>query len=203
MKKLLVISIFAIVFPIAIFGQKGIDKQTNEITDKTDGNKTRNDTAQTFSWGKGKTKIREKLANPYQLNARRDILIDTIVDLLKDRGMIVDEAASRFKDGLIVTQPFTFSKGVILTKPELGRYAVLNDSYSTWTRGRFTLTIDVQSLDGVKNNVSVTANVEGRSGDGLYSQWTTLQSSGAAEDEFLAELVKYMSGDLADGERKP
>jgi hypothetical protein len=52
----------------------------------------------------------------------------------------------------------------------------------------------VQSIDGVQNNVSVTAKVEGRSGNGLGSEWTTLQSSGVAEDEFLAKLVETVTG---------
>jgi hypothetical protein len=46
----------------------------------------------------------------------------------------------------------------------------------------------------VQNNVSVTAKIEGRSGNGLASEWTTLQSSGIAEDEFLSKLVEAVTG---------
>ncbi len=116
--------------------------------------------------------------------------------------MIVDETASRFDRGLIVTHPYTFSKGAILTRIELSRYAVLPGSNTVWTRGRYTMTVDIQSLDGIRNNVSVTAKIEGRSEVGLFSEWSTLQSSGAAEDEFLAQLVEDVTGLIHEG-RKP
>ncbi len=185
------------------YAQKGVDKQTNKIKDQNNTGQKRNESASVFSWGKGKTKIRKRLPNPYPLNSRRDILINIVVGMIKDRKMIVDESASRFKQGLIVTQPFIFAKGAITTKTELRRYASLRSTDSVWTRGRYTLTIDIQSLDGIKNKVAVTAKVEGRSGNGLFSEWSTLDSSGAAEDEFLAALVQSVSGDISEDERKP
>ena len=183
--------------------EKGIDTQTKKI--KNEGGKVivGNDVSRSWSWGKDKTKIRKRLPNPYKLNSRRDVLVKTIARLLKDNKMVVDEAASRFQKGLIVTQPFLFSKGAILTKNELNRYALLPERNSVWTRGRYTLTIDVQSIDGIRNNVSVNAKVEGRSRDGLFSEWLTLTSSGNAEDEFLAKLVENIGSGLPSGERKP
>jgi hypothetical protein len=44
----------------------------------------------------------------------------------------------------------------------------------------------------------VTAKVEGRSENGLQSEWTTLSSTGAAEDEFLVKLVELVTGTLID-----
>jgi hypothetical protein len=102
------------------------------------------------------------------------------------------------KDGFIVSQPFIFARGAIITRNELNRYAVLESSDQSWTRGRYTLIIEIQSIDGIQNNVSVTAKVEGRSGNGLVSEWTTLQSTGAAEDEFLAKLVEMITGTAVD-----
>ncbi len=203
MKNLIMISAAIFAFAGFSFAQKGIDKQTNTIKEQSSTSKTGNESAQTYSWGKDKTKIRNLLENPYPLNSRRDVLIETIVEQLKNKSLIVDETASRFEDGLIVTQPYTFSKGAILTKIELNRYAVIPDSESTWTRGRFSLTIEVKSLDGIKNNVYVTAKVEGRSGNGLFTEWSTLQSKGIAEDEFLSELVQNVTGDLSEDERRP
>ena len=203
MKPLLILTMTLILVPGLAIAQKGIDKQTKKIKGGDKTGTTANEGARTYSWGGGKTKIRKRLPNPYKLNGRRDILINIVIGILKDRKMIVDEAASRFKDGLIITQPFTFSKGAILTKTEINRYAVLPSSDAIWTRGRYTLTIDIASLDGIKNNVAVTAKVEGRSGNGLFTEWSTLQSSGVAEDEFLAALVENVSGDLSEDERKP
>ena len=181
------------------FAQKGVDTQTQTI--KESGNKvtTRpNDATRSFDWGKGKTKVRQRLANPYRLAARRDVLIESIIDTLREQKMVVDEASSRLKDGIIITQPFVFAKGSVITQNELTRYAILESSDSAWMRGQYTLTIEVQSIDGVQNNVSVNAKVEGRAGNGLMSEWVTVRSSGVAEDEFLAKLVEAITGNSPD-----
>lgn len=204
MKKTLVSVFILLICSFAVFSQqKGIDSQTTKIKDEARKPTIGNDVSRSWSWGKDKTKIRKKLPNPYKFNARRDILINMIIGILKDNQMIVDEAASRFKDGLIVTQPFIFAKGLVLTKNELNRYSILPLGTNTWTRGRYTLIVDVQSLDGIKNNISVTAKVEGRLRTGLFSEWLTLSSSGTAEDEFLAKLVDNFGGGLPEGQRKP
>ncbi|MBK7393386.1 MAG: hypothetical protein IPI64_08815 [Chloracidobacterium sp.] len=180
-------------------GQKGVDTQTQTI--KESGNKitTRpNDATRSFDWGKGKTKTRQRLANPYRLAARRDVLIESIIDTLREQKIVVDEASSRLKDGIIITQPFVFAKGSVITQNELTRYAILESNDSAWMRGQYTLTIEVQSIDGVQNNVSVNAKVEGRAGNGLMSEWVTVRSSGVAEDEFLAKLVEAVTGNSPD-----
>jgi len=181
-------------------GQKGIDTQTTTI--KNDTNKTTTyptePPSRSFDWGKGKTEVRDRLPNPYKLNSRRDVLIQNIMQLLKDRKMVVDEASSRLADGIIITQPYVFSKGPVITQNELRRYGVLAYSDTAWSRGQYTLTIEVQSIDGVQNNVSVNAKIEGRAGSGLGSEWIAVQSSGLAEDEFLAKLVEMVTGEVVD-----
>jgi hypothetical protein len=42
------------------------------------------------------------------MNSRRDVLVATIMEALKERKIVVDEASSRLKDGIIITQPFVF-----------------------------------------------------------------------------------------------
>ena len=206
MKNIIYLVSALIIFSTVAFAQKGIDTQTEKIkesgnsSNQQTNNQTNNPTSRSFDWGKGKTKVRQPLANPYRLNARRDVLVGDIVDVLKEKKIIVDEAASRMKDGVIVTAPFVFAKGSVITRNELNRYAVLPNSDTSWNRGRFTLTIEVQSIDGIQNNVSVIAKVEGRSENGLSSEWTTLQSSGAAEDEFLVKLVEMITGISPDAQ---
>jgi hypothetical protein len=201
MKKLFYLVSTVIFLSTAVFAQKGIDTQTNKI--KQEGNRTtqqrgdEND-GRSLSWGKDKTKVRERLANPYKLNSRRDVLIENIIEVLKNNKLIVDESASRLKEGIIVTQPLIFAKGAVITRNELNRYAVLQGSSQPWTRGRYTLIVEIQSIDGIQNNVSVTAKVEGRSENGLISEWTTLESTGAAEDEFLVKLVEMITGTAVD-----
>ena len=63
-----------------------------------------------------------------------------------------------------------------------------------WTRGRYTLTVEVQPMDGQISKVSVNARVEGRT-DGISGgEWQTLTSSGAAEQEFLVGLIEKITG---------
>ena len=198
MKKLILSAAATFIFSVFVFAQKGIDTQTKQIKQngsQSNGTARPNDAGgRSIDWGKGKTKERGMLANPYRLNARRDALIESITDALTERKIIIDEAASRPKDGVIITQPLVFAKGAVTARNELNRYAILPNSDTSWTRGRYTLTIEIQSIDGIQNNVSVTAKVEGRSENGLQSEWTTLQSTGAAEDEFLTKLVEEITG---------
>lgn len=184
----------------SIQGQKGIDTQTQKIKDESNRTTTRQtgESARSFDWGKGKTPVRDRLPNPYKLTSRRDVLVDTILQVLKERKMVVDEASSRLSDGIIITQPYVFSKGPVITQNELNRYGVLSFADTAWSRGQYTLTIEVQSIDGVQNNVSVNAKVEGRSGNGLTSEWVTVQSSGLAEEEFLVKLVETVTGSSPD-----
>ena len=188
-----------ILLSFSAYGQKGVDTQTQTIKDSGNKVTTRpNDATRSFDWGKGKTKVRDKLPNPYKLNSRRDVLIESIVDTLREQKIIVDEASSRLKEGIIITQPFIFAKGSVITLNELNRYAVLESTDSAWIRAQYTLTIEVQSIDGIQNNVSVNAKIEGRAGNGLMSEWVTVRSSGLAEDEFLAKLVEAVTGNSPD-----
>jgi hypothetical protein len=179
----------------AVSAQKGVDTQTEKI--KSEGNRvtTRdNDVTRSFDWGKGKTKVRSILANPYKLNARRDVLINSIIDALREKKIVVDDASSRLKDGIIVTQPYVFAKGSVIAQNELSRYGVLDSPDTAWTRAQYTLTIEIQPIDGIQNNVSVIAKVEGRANNGLMSEWQTVRSSGIAEDEFLSKLIELVTG---------
>jgi len=199
MKQLSIIFSITFLLTTAAYAQKGVDSQTQKI--KEEGTKTpsrSNDVTRSFDWGKGKTKVREMLANPYKINSRRDVLVENILFALKEKKILVDEAASRVKDGFIITQPFVFAKGAVISKNELNRYAIVDDPATVWTRGQFTLTIEVQPIDGIQNNINVTAKVEGRAGNGLVAEWTTLQSSGTAEDEFLSKLVELVTGNSPD-----
>lgn len=187
-----------------LHAQKGIDTQTQKI--KEDANKTTTrqtgDAARSFDWGKGKTQVRDRLPNPYRLTSRRDVLVETIIQVLKERKIVVDEGSSRLSGGIIVTQPYIFAKGPVITQNELGRYAVLAFADTAWSHGRYTLTIEVQSIDGIQNNVLVNAKVEGRAGNGLISEWMTVQSSGLAEEEFLVKLVEMVTG-ISPDDPKP
>lgn len=195
MKKILLSVAVLVTFMTAAFAQKGVDPQSKKIhEDGVRGTQITSNNNNSYDFGKGKGKTRELLANPYKLASRRDVLIGNILDVLKEQKIMIDESASRLKEGFIVTQPFVFAKGSVIAQSELSRYAVLPESSTGYTRGRYTLTIDVQSIDGIQNNVTVTAKIDGKSENGLNSEWTSLQSSGIAENEFLSKLVETVTG---------
>lgn len=196
--------LFVLFLASTVSAQKGVDPQTQKIRDEANKTNKGNDVSRSFDWGKDKTKTREMIPNPYKMNSRRDVLVNTIVEVLKEKKIIVDESASRLSDGIIVTQPFVFAKGAVITRNELSRYALLPGD-TAWTRGRYALTIEVQSIDGIQNNVSVLAKIEGRAENGLISEWSTLPSTGIAEDEFLVKLVEMVTGTTPEGilETKP
>ena len=202
MKAILAVSIFLAIGAPCAFAQgtqKGIDTQTQKIKDDTNKTVARpTDANRSFDWGKGKTPVRDRLANPYKLNSRRDALIETIRETLKEKRLVVDEQSSRPGDGIIVTQPYIVGKGPVIALAELRRYGVLEYTDSAWSRAQYSLTIEIQPIDGIANNVSVIAKIEGRSGNGLSTEWVTLQSSGLAEEEFLVKLVEAVTGRRLD-----
>lgn len=186
---------FVLIAALGVSAQKGVDPQNQKIQkDATRTTDKGNDVSRTWDFGSGKTKITDRLPNPLRLASRRDALLRSIIDVIQETRMVVDEASSRMADGIIITQPYVFAKGAVITRNELNRYAQLVAGDTAWTRGRYTLTIEVQSIDGIQNNISVSARVEGRSENGLLSEWNTLQSTGAAEEEFLKKLLAAVTG---------
>ena len=148
-----------------------------------------------MDFGKGRTPETPPLPNPYRFAARRDVILNAVAEVMRDRKLIVDEAASKAADGIIVSQPYTFIKGAVVTQAELGRYSDVSSSTSRgWTRGRYTLTVEVQPIDGNSANVAVNAKIEGRTDGATGAEWVTLPSSGFVEDEFLAALVTAVTG---------
>lgn len=178
---------------------KGIDKTSERVRDSgtagSNGTKTTTGTGPGIDFGAGRTAPVPPLPNPYRLTARRDVLLKAVMDVMRDRKLIVDEAASRPSEGIIVSQPYTFIKGAVITQTELGRYADITTTAARgWTRGRYTLTVEVQPIDGTSANVSVNAKVEGRTDGATGAEWSTLRSSGIVEDEFLSALITNITG---------
>ena len=186
-----------------LFAQgKGIDKQSERVRDTgservpaSNGNKTDVGAGRGMDFGKGRTPEVPPLPNPYRMTARREVILQGIQDVMRDRKLILDEATSRTTEGIIVSQPYTFIKGVVVSEGELSRYAELSTSTTRgWTRGRYTLTVEVQPIDGNSANVSVNAKIEGRTDGATGAEWITLRSKGLVEDEFLSAFVSAVTG---------
>ena len=213
MSRIIIVVALLLTCSLPAFAQaaKGVDKQNERVRDSgtertpaNNGNKTDVGTGRGFDFGRGRTREVPPLPNPYRLNGRRDVIIKGVQDVMRDRGLVLDEPASRLSDGIIVSQPFTFTKGAVVSAAELSRYADVPDSGARgWTRGRYTLTVEVQPIDGSTANVAVNAKVEGRTDGATGAEWSTLQSSGLAEDEFLDALIVAVTGAAAPGRTLP
>ena len=193
-----------VVSAASAFGQgKGVDSQNQRITDNSSNRAPANNgakqdvgtTGSGINFGKEKSSRTIALPNPYRLTARRDAIIKAVGEVMRDRKLIIDDATSKPDEGIIVSQPYTFIKGAVVTQSELYRYAGIDNSNSrSWTRGRYTITVEVQPIDGISANVSVNAKIEGRTDGPTGAEWTTLQSSGFAEQEFLSALIESVTG---------
>ncbi len=178
---------------------KGGDKQSERVRDNgirqagDNGSKTDVGTGRGMDFGRAPAL--PPLPNPYRFSARRDVILKAITDVMRDRNLIVDEAASKPADGIIVSQPYTFIKGAVVTQAELGRYADISTSIARgWTRGRYTITVEVQPIDGNSANVAVNAKIEGRTDGATGAEWTTLNTVGLVEEEFLSALIENITG---------
>ncbi|HEV2829740.1 MAG TPA: hypothetical protein VGW76_19225 [Pyrinomonadaceae bacterium] len=178
---------------------KGVDKTAASVRDSgaNGSNSVKTDTGagRGIDFGKGRTPEIPPIPNPYRFSARRDAILNAVAEVMQDRKLIVDEAASKPSEGIVVSQPYTFIKGAVVTQAELGRYAdVATSAARGWTRGRYTITVEVQPIDGNSANVSVNAKIEGRTDGATGAEWTTLQTSGVVEEEFLSALITKITG---------
>ncbi|HZE63299.1 MAG TPA: hypothetical protein VE056_05435 [Pyrinomonadaceae bacterium] len=178
---------------------KGGDKQSERVRDngirQAGDNGTKTDVGSGRGMDFGRAPALPPLPNPYRFSAKRDVILKAITDVMRDRNLIVDEAASKPADGIIVSQPYTFIKGAVVTQAELGRYADISTSIARgWTRGRYTITVEVQPIDGNSANVAVNAKIEGRTDGATGAEWTTLNTVGLVEEEFLSALIENITG---------
>ena len=208
MKKLIwVVFVLAIAITSAHAQEKGVDTQNGSIRDagnnRAPGNNgTKQDTGagRGIDFGRGRTVTPPPIPNPYKFSIRKDELVKAVLELMRDRKLILDESASKPDEGILISQPYTFIKGAVVTESELVQYADVPQASSRgWTRGRYTVIVEIQPVDGQSTNVSVSAKVEGRTDGASGAEWVTLRSLGAAEQEFLGALIENVTGGPAPG----
>jgi hypothetical protein len=200
MMKFASLALIILFSAVSVWAQgKGVDKTGQRVRDTgtAGSNSAKTDTGagRGIDFGKDKTPEVPPIPNPYRFAARRDVILSAITEVMGDRKLIVDEAASKPAEGITVSQPYTFIKGAVVSQSELGRYAnITTDVSRGWTRGRYTITVEVQPIDGNNANVSVNARIEGRTDGATGAEWTTLPTSGLAEQEFLSALITKITG---------
>jgi hypothetical protein len=202
MRPVIVILLLILTCAAAHGQEKGVDQQNDRIRDggnnrapAVNGRKTDTGVGRGIDFGKGRTPAPPPVPNPYRFSVPNDVLTKAVEELMRERKLILDDAASKPEQGLLVSQPYTFTKGSVVTSSELNRVADIPESdVHTWTRGRYTIIVEVQPIDSSNTNVSVNARIEGRSDDVLGAQWLSLRSNGTAEREFLVALVEKVTG---------
>lgn len=203
MKRMVAAYFVLVVCAISALAQgKGVDEQNvrirdsgSESTSVSNGAKQDTGAGRGIDFGKGRTPETIILPNPYRITARRAALVEGVNELIRERGLILDDAASKPDEGIFITQPYTFTKGAVVSLSELNRYADVPPATGRgWTRGRYTLVIEIQAIDAVSANVSVTAKIEGRTDGATGAEWATLPSTGLAEQEFLSALIERVTG---------
>lgn len=202
MKKIGAFVLLLLAFGVAAAQEKGVDQGNQRIRDTgnnrqpaVNGTKTDTGVGRGMDWGKGKTQMPPPVENPYRFKVANDVLTKAVQELMRDRKLILDDASSKPESGLLISQPYTFTKGTVVTASELTRLALVPTSdQRSWTRGRYTLIVEVQPIDSSNTNVSVNARVEGRSDNVLGAEWISLRSNGTAEQEFLIALIQKVTG---------
>jgi hypothetical protein len=208
MKKIFALSLLMLFFNVTARAQeKGVDQQNERIRDNSNnrvpavkGGNTSTGAGRGVDFGKGKTVQPPPLPNPYRFSVPNDVLARAVAELIRDRKMIVDDSVSKPEEGLLISQPYTFTKGSVITASELNRVAeVPRTDLRNWTRGRYTIIVEVQPIDSAHTNISVNARIEGRSDGVMGAEWVSLRSNGRAEEEFLLALIEKVTGALPPG----
>lgn len=202
MRNIGALVLLLLAFGVAAAQEKGVDQQNDRIRDSgnnrqpaVNGGKVDNGVGRGMDFGKGKTQVPPPVGNPYRFKVPNDVLSKAVLELMRDRKLILDDAGSKPENGLLVSQPYTFTKGSVVTASELTRLALVPTSdQRSWTRGRYTLIVEIQPIDSSNTNVSVNARVEGRSDNVLGAEWISLRSNGTAEQEFLIALIEKVTG---------
>ncbi|MET0623412.1 MAG: hypothetical protein ABW250_10575 [Pyrinomonadaceae bacterium] len=202
MKLLLGIFILAVASTVCSAQEKGVDQQNDRIRDSSNnrqpainGGKVDTGVGRGMDFGKGKTHALPPLPNPYRFQVPNDVLSKAVQELMRERKLVLDETVSKLETGLLISQPYTFTRGSVVTTSELNRLAeVPRADQGNWTRGRYTIIVEVQPIDSSNTNVSVNARVEGRSDNVTGAEWLSLRSTGTAEQEFLFALIEKVTG---------
>jgi hypothetical protein len=202
MKLFFALLILAFAFTITNAQEKGVDQQNDRIRDGSNnkqpavnGGKVDTGVGRGMDFGKGRTQTPPPIPNPYRFQVPNDVLTKAVQELMRERKLILDDTVSKPEKGLLVSQPYTFTKGSVVTSSELNHLAeVPQTEYRAWTRGRYTILVEIQPIDSSNTNVSVNARVEGRSDNVLGAEWISLRSNGTAEQEFLRALIEKVTG---------
>ncbi len=203
MKKILFIILLGVAAVAGAQAQgRGIDTQNDRVRDDSNnrapgvnGANQSVGAGRGVDFGRGRAQAGTVIPNPHRFTARRDEILRAAQELMRERNMIVDASASRADAGILISEPYTFSRGTVVSQSDLNRYAEVPDAGSrAYTRGRYTLIVEIQPIDGTSSNVTINARIEGRTDGVSGAEWVRLRGNGTVEQEFLGGLVEKVSG---------
>src|ERR1051325_5054005 len=101
MKNIGALVLLLLAFGVAAAQEKGVDQQNSRIRDTgnnkqpaVNGTKTDNGVGRGLDWGKGKTQTPPPVDNPYRFKVPNDVLTKAVLELMRDRKLILDDAGS-------------------------------------------------------------------------------------------------------------
>lgn len=140
----------------------------------------------------GKEKV-EWLANPYRFSAPLALVAQAIKQVIKDEKLVLDEEKSQSRNGLFVTKPHVFTRGMAFAKTDLLHVADLPaEETRSWISGRYSLEIQMSPVDARGTHVTVIALIEGQAQGMQSNHWFKSASKGVLENDFLLALRQYI-----------
>lgn len=143
-----------------------------------------------------KPKPDEALPNPMIVLASRDEVQAAIRQMLETKGIPLDKDDCDAQTGecIMLSKPLVFIKG-ITTKSQLEHYCeVPAADVRNWSKGRYTLRIQISPASPKTAQVGIYARFEGLVEDTTGSQWISLSSKGKLEDQLMRCLNQKIRG---------
>jgi hypothetical protein len=148
-----------------------------------------------------KPKAEKPLPNPSILQASRDDLLKLVKQLLETREVALDKEDCNPANGecTLISKPVIFIKG-IQTRSQLEHYCeVPTATGRNWSKGRYTLRIQINPASTRTSQVGVYARFEGMTEALTGSQWVQLASKGELEDKLLRCIQDRLQGGSCEG----
>ncbi|HET9531531.1 MAG TPA: hypothetical protein VFQ92_14330 [Blastocatellia bacterium] len=148
-----------------------------------------------------KPKSEKPLPNPLIVNVSRDESLTVIKQMLETREIPVDKEDCNQTTGecTLVSKPVIFIKG-IQTRSQLEHYAEVPVAVvRNWSRGRYTLRIQVAPASPKTAQIGIYARFEGMADGVVGAEWVSLTSKGELEDRLLRCIQeRILGGDCKD-----
>jgi hypothetical protein len=151
-----------------------------------------------------KPKAEGHIANPLIMRSSRDDLRSVAKQMLETREIPLDkeECNSQTGECSLISKPVVFIKG-IAARSQLEHYCDVPAAHvRNWTKGRYTLRIQINPASPTSAQVGVYAKFEGMTDGLLENEWIQLSSKGELEDILLRCLDQRAKGGECKEEQK-